>query len=141
MDNTTVLDKKANRIRRVSELFSELHHVSIHESMSDIIYKDIVRRIFYRDLKQGQRITESQIIKEFHVMNRVLLFQELNFLHDSFSRISAEPVAENTMTVYALIRTSPTAEKGDVFPRINGRHGLAAPVSRKINKVIRRERE
>jgi DNA-binding GntR family transcriptional regulator len=67
LNETTILDKKTSRIRRVSELLSELHHVSIHESMSDIIYKDIVRKVFNRELKQGQRITESQITKEFHV--------------------------------------------------------------------------
>jgi len=67
INDATILDKKTHRVRGVSELLSGLHQVNIHESMSDIIYKDIIRKIYGRELKQGQRITEAQIIKEFHV--------------------------------------------------------------------------
>jgi len=62
-----VMNKGVQHGRQISELFSDSHHVNVLGNMSTIIYKEIVRKIHSHELKQGQRITESQISEEFQV--------------------------------------------------------------------------
>ena len=58
---------ESNCARRISALLNGSDQGSIHDSIADVIYQNIVKIIFNRQLSQGQRLTESSIAKEYQV--------------------------------------------------------------------------